>query len=191
MRHDGPLYRALNPRWAADPLSGAGAALHGGRFNARGTPALYTSLRPETALREANQVGSLQPTLMVEYRGRVEGIVDGRDPAALDPYGLAPEHLATADWREAMLARGEAPTQALAAALIADGCAGLLVPSFARGATARDLNLVLWRWDGLTVVDDEQRLDVSERGPAGSARPRPGQMVTTSSGGKPLKQTDE
>ena len=56
-RYRGPLYRALNPVYAREPLSGRGAELYGGRFNAKGTPALYTSLDPATALREANQVG--------------------------------------------------------------------------------------------------------------------------------------
>ena len=30
--------------------------------------------------------------------------------------------------------------------LMADGAAGVLVPSFANGATKDDQNLVLWRW---------------------------------------------
>jgi len=54
------------------------------------------------------------------------------------------------------------PTQDLARTLVAEGCAGLLVRSFARGASDRDLNLVLWRWAGegcaLDLVDDEDRL---------------------------------
>ena len=50
-RYTGPLYRALNPVYAREPLSGRGAELYGGRFNAKGTPALYTSLDPATALR--------------------------------------------------------------------------------------------------------------------------------------------
>ena len=47
-RYAGPLYRALNPVYARAPLSGRGAELYGGRFNAKGTPALYTSLDPTT-----------------------------------------------------------------------------------------------------------------------------------------------
>ena len=35
----GKLYRALNPIHAREPLSGRGAALYGGRFNPKGTPA--------------------------------------------------------------------------------------------------------------------------------------------------------
>ncbi|MEM9765192.1 MAG: RES family NAD+ phosphorylase, partial [Pseudomonadota bacterium] len=70
--HRGLLYRALNPVYAGEPLSGRGAALHGGRFNARGTPALYLSLSPATALREANQVGTLQPTTLVAYEAALD-----------------------------------------------------------------------------------------------------------------------
>jgi len=69
-RFAGFLYRALNPVYARDPLSGRGAQLYGGRFNPKGTPALYASLSPMTALREANQVGTLQPTTLVAYVSR-------------------------------------------------------------------------------------------------------------------------
>lgn len=71
--------------------------------------------------------------------------------------------LADAGWRAAMLTRGEAPTQTFARALIADGFHGLIVPSFARGTTYEDLNIVLWRWNEglgctLDLIDDENRL---------------------------------
>ena len=52
-RYQGPLYRALNPVYARQPLSGRGARLYGGRFNPKGVPALYTAFDPATALREA------------------------------------------------------------------------------------------------------------------------------------------
>ena len=45
------LYRAHTPRWADRPMSGAGAALKGGRFNREGVEALYLSLEELTALR--------------------------------------------------------------------------------------------------------------------------------------------
>jgi hypothetical protein len=42
---------------------------------------------------------------------------------------------------------------------MADGFVALLVRSYAPGATEANLNLVLWKWeDGLSVVDDENRL---------------------------------
>ena len=55
MRFRGTCYRAHDPQWSFTPLSGAGAAIHGGRFNPRGTEALYLSLTVMTAVKEANQ----------------------------------------------------------------------------------------------------------------------------------------
>lgn len=161
-RYTGPLYRALNPVYAREPLSGRGAQIHGGRFNARGMPALYTALDPATALREANQVGSLQPTILVSYVAAIGPIFDTRDHDALKRYGMNADTLADPGWRMKMLRGERVPTQELANDLIADGFAGLLVRSFARGASMADLNIVLWVWSGegrdLRVVDDEDRL---------------------------------
>ena len=161
-RYVGPLYRALNPVYARDPLSGQGAAVHGGRFNARGTPALYTALDPTTALREANQVGSLQPTVLVCYGADIGPIFDTGDVEALCQYDLSPQLLADPGWRSRMLNGRPVPTQALAHRLTADGFAGLVTRSFAQGATESSLNIILWRWTGagcvLNVVDDENRL---------------------------------
>lgn len=99
-----------------------------------------------TAVREANQVGTLQPTTLVSYEADIEPVFDATDPAGLAGYGLTPSALAADDWRIAMRDKGIAPTQTLAARLIGDGFAGVLVRSFARGAVVSDLNLVLWRW---------------------------------------------
>ena len=79
----GRLYRALNPIHAREPLSGEGARLYGGRFNPKGVPALYLSLSVMTALREANQAGSFQPTTLVCYEAEIESLFDSRDEAAL------------------------------------------------------------------------------------------------------------
>ncbi len=76
MRYQGKLYRALNPIYAREPLSGRGAELYGGRFNPKGVPALYTSLAIMTALKEANQLGSLQPTTLVSYDAEIERVFD-------------------------------------------------------------------------------------------------------------------
>lgn len=163
IRHDGQLYRALNPVYARAPLSGRGAELYGGRFNPKGVPALYTSLSVMTALREANQVGNLQPTTLVSYDAEIADIFDTRDEPALSAQGLDAAALRDPSWRDEMKAKGEARTQAFARRLIAQGCNGVLVRSFAPGATDADLNLVLWRWGDkaparLTLIDDENRL---------------------------------
>lgn len=163
MRYRGLLYRALNPIHARSPLSGEGARRYGGRFNPKGMPALYTAQSVMTAIREANQIGALQPTTLVAYEADIGPIFDGTDPAALTALGLDQADLAADDWRARMLADGKAPTQELAERLRASGFAGMQVRSFVKGATDADLNLVLWVWGPdapteLRLVDDEGRL---------------------------------
>jgi RES domain-containing protein len=159
----GKLYRALNPVYAREPLSGRGAELYGGRFNPKGLPTLYASLSVMTAMREANQVGNLQPTTLVSYDAEIDGVFDCRDEIALKAEGIDADGLADRTWRDQVKATGEARTQALARRLIAGGYHGLLVRSFAPGATGDDLNLVLWKWGDtaparLILIDDEGRL---------------------------------
>ena len=163
MRYAGLLFRALNPIRAKEPLSGEGTRLHGGRFNAKGRSALYTSLTVMTAIRESNQIGTLQPTTLVSYEADIGPVFDGSDPTALGQYGMTPEALAADDWRIRMRQDGGAPTQILAERLIADGFVALRVPSFGKGATVDDLNMVLWTWGDalpakLVVNDNEGRL---------------------------------
>ncbi|MCW5721636.1 MAG: RES domain-containing protein [Devosia sp.] len=163
MRFAGPLYRALNPVYASEPLSGRGAELYGGSFNRKGVPALYLSLSVMTALREANQAGSLQPTTLVSYDAEIEKIFDTRHDAALVREGTDALALADPSWRDQMRSGGQARTQAFASRLAAAGYHGLLVRSFAPGASTMDLNLVLWTWSAaaphrLTLIDDENRL---------------------------------
>lgn len=164
MHYRGILYRALNPVYAREPMSGRGAELYGGRFNRKGTPALYLSLSIMTALREANQAGSLQPTTLVSYDADIENIFDTRDAQALAAFDMSANALATNNWRDEMRSRGASATQELARRLFEAGHHGLLVKSFAQGAGDEDLNIVLWRWGDtppakLALIDDEQRLD--------------------------------
>lgn len=168
MDYTGLLYRALNPLWARTPLSGEGAARFGGRFNSPGMAALYTSLKPETAMREANQVGAFQPITLVAYRADIARIFDGTDLSALAEVGSTPAQLADPQWRDIMLAGDIAPTQQLALGLRDQGYNGILVPSFAPHASAGDLNLVLWQWGdappaALSLIDDQQRLSPSRQ----------------------------
>ena len=163
MHYRGKLYRALNPVYAREPLSGRGAALYGGRFNPKGMPALYASLSVLTALREANQTGSLQPTTIVSYDADIEKIFDSRDENALKRLGTDAAALADPTWRDRMKTEGKALTQALAETLVEQGFQGLLVRSYAPGAAGHELNLVLWRWGDaapsrLALIDDEGRL---------------------------------
>ncbi|HZZ22853.1 MAG TPA: RES domain-containing protein [Roseiarcus sp.] len=163
MFYRGPLYRALNPIFARESLSGRGAQLYGGRFNPKGVPALYSSLTVMTALREANQAGSLQPTTLVSYAAEIADVFDCRDEDALRAEGMDAAALADATWRDQMNATGEARTQSFARRLMEKGFRALLVRSFAPGATESDFNLVLWKWGDappsrLSLIDDENRL---------------------------------
>jgi len=89
LRFRGVVYRAHNPRWAFSPLSGEGAARTGGRFNRPGTPALYTSLTLETAVREAAQgfPHKFDPLTLCSYDVDCEDIADltaARERSRLD-----------------------------------------------------------------------------------------------------------
>ena len=70
------FWRVLAPRWAHQPLSGEGAARHGGRWNPRGVAALYMSADLSTAVAEYEQELGIRPGTFVAYDVDVEGVVD-------------------------------------------------------------------------------------------------------------------
>ncbi len=164
MRFRGTVFRGHHPKWSWDPESGEGARLHGGRFNPRGVDALYTSLRPETAWLEAQAgfAAKAQPLLLCAYDADCDGVLDLTDAATLAAQGIVPADLACA-WED-QADRGEVPPSwRIAARLRMAGLAGIIVPSLARGATAADRNLALWRWSreppqAIRVIDDFARL---------------------------------
>ncbi|MFD0860447.1 RES family NAD+ phosphorylase [Roseovarius aquimarinus] len=163
MDYSGPLYRALHPWHARQPLSGEGARLHGGRFNAKGRAALYLALDFDTLRHEIARGGAFQPSTIVEYRAEITGLFDAGDAAQLALFRMTQAGLADPGWQLKMH-KGEAvPTQDLAEALVAAGYPGAVVPSFARGARPGARNIVLWCWGEetaarLVLVDDEGRL---------------------------------
>jgi len=161
VRFKGVAYRAHDPRWSFAPLSGEGAATHGGRFNPKGLPALYLGLSPMTAIKEANQgfAMKIEPLTLCSYDIDCEDIVDLR--TCLDP-DAGPERLACG-WLAIALAGKIPPTWVLARRLMSQGAAGVIAPSFAPGARPDDLNLVLWDWDPIgphrvSVHDTDGRL---------------------------------
>ena len=156
----GTLYRALNPLWMRQPLSGEGAFRHGGRFNPKGVAALYTALTPEGAIAEANQIGRpFEPVTLVAYEADVAPVLDATDSALRAAEGIDPAILAADDWRLRMREDRASGGQKLALRLIGAGWAGMIVPSYAKGLRSDARNLVLWRWDGaLRVIDNEDRL---------------------------------
>ena len=127
-------------------MSGDGAAIHGGRFNPKGTPALYLGLAPMTAIKEACQGLALkiEPLVLCSYEVDCEDILDLTTAAGLKTAGVAAGDLACG-WMMLAHQRKAPPTWTMAKRLIADGVAGVITPSFAPGATADDRNLALWR----------------------------------------------
>lgn len=147
MRFVGRCFRAHDPAWSFTPLSGAGAALTGGRFNRKGEPTLYLSLDVMTALGECTQGfrQRLQPLTMCEYDVDCEGVADLRDDDARSARSVARDDLACA-WLTFQLAGKQAPSWLVVDRLKSEDHSGMLVPSFVPGATDANLNLVLWRW---------------------------------------------
>ena len=120
-------YRAHDPRWSFKPLSGDGAAVHGGRFNPKGTPALYVALDPMTAIKEAAQgfARKFEPCVLCTYEIDCEDVVDLR--------GERPPQRSAASARRTWPAPGSRRPRPgasraswrLARRLIADGAAGV------------------------------------------------------------------
>ena len=143
----GTCYRAHHPSWAFRPISGDGAALHGGRFNPKGVKALYLALDFSTAVLEANQglAHKIDPCTLCAYEVDCEDIVDLRSSAGQKRHAAS-----LADMKCAWLALAKAgkspPSWQIAERLIKKSCAGILVPSFATHAPADAYNLVLWDW---------------------------------------------
>lgn len=147
MRWEGAAYRAHDPRWSFAPLSGEGAAIHGGRFNPKGAPALYLALSVEGMLLEMGHgfAHRFDPLTICSYALDVDDLVDLRTPEDQKSAGVAPDELSS-PWAYEV-ASGRVPVSwKLARRLMAEGASGVLVPSFARGARPGMSNIVLWRW---------------------------------------------
>jgi RES domain-containing protein len=116
--------------------------MHGGRWNPRGTPALYMSATLDTAVAEYQQELGYRPGTFVAYDIDIPGIVDLSDPASQAALEIAPEALLQ-PWKHTLLVEGREPAGwAVARRLIEEGFYGALVPSAAAAGT----NMVLWQW---------------------------------------------
>lgn len=124
------LFRAHVPRWANRPISGAGAAARGGRFNREGVEALYLSLDEVTALREYQQTSPfLPPCTICSYTAALRDLVDLRQLCHGEPWD-ALWHDWREDWRHLRFELHiEPPTWVLADMVMTRGCSGILFPS--------------------------------------------------------------
>lgn len=147
MRFTGTCYRAHDPRWLFKPISGDGAAAHGGRFNPKGVPALYLSLDPITVLKEMGHgfARRLEPLVLCSYDVDCADIVDLRSEDGRQEADTGFAIMGSA-WMSDITAGKRPLSWSIHDRLVAQRKAGILTPSFARGAVASDTNLVLWRW---------------------------------------------
>jgi RES domain-containing protein len=147
LRFQGTCYRAHDPRWSFKPLSGDGAAIRGARFNPKGISALYLALDIITAVKEANQgfAHKIEPCVLCSYQVDCDDIADLRTVAGRAEHQVSRDDMACG-WFADLAAGREPPSWQIARRLIGAGFAGVLVPSFAPGASLTDHNLVLWNW---------------------------------------------
>ena len=139
---NGRFWRMLAPRWEFDPLSGAGAARAGGRWNAPGQAALYLSTSHATAIAEYQQ-DLPRPGTLTAYDVSGSGILDLVDLAVLSSLGLD-EAFLRQPWKQTRdIQKARPATWDFAAAASAAGRHGIRVPS----VQAVGQNLVLWRWN--------------------------------------------
>jgi RES domain-containing protein len=128
------------------PLSGAGAARFGGRFNPAGVPALYLSEDLETAVAEYQQDIGLRPGTFCAFDVSLTHTLDLSNAEARAVVGVAAEDLAC-PWRELLLVdKVTPPSWTLARRLIEQDCAAIRVPSTRRSG---GVNLVVWRWNDI------------------------------------------
>jgi RES domain-containing protein len=160
----GFVYRAHNPRWAFAPDSGHGVATAGGRFIPVGMPALYAALIFETARLDAQQAFPFkaQPMTLCVHEVDCEDILDLTDTATLVAHEITPTDLAC-PWKDLSTRGIKPPSWEITKRLFSAGTAGVIVPSFAKGAVAADVNVVFWDWapgppHQVRMIDDDRRL---------------------------------
>lgn len=141
----------LAPRWAHDPLSGAGAALRGGRYNRAGVEALYLAYDIDTAVNEYEQDIGIRPGTFCYYDVDLDPVVDFSVDVTVNEFGFSPADRFCL-WKD-LVSRGTVPpTWLLADAAMAAGFVAAIVPSAAtanRPPARRTpgMNLVIWRWN--------------------------------------------
>ena len=150
------LFRMLSPKWAFQPLSGAGAAKQGGRFNRPGQSALYLSFSPQTAIAEYQQfLDILPPGTLVAYKVQLASVVDFRGDYRAGAWAPNWQDW-NCNWRELAFRRRADPPSWKLCDEIKDGPGqGLAFPS---SADPGGFNLVVY----LDRLGDVDRLEVHD-----------------------------
>ncbi|HET8868092.1 MAG TPA: RES domain-containing protein [Agrococcus sp.] len=142
VRVTGSCWRAVDPVHLESALAGSRAA---GRYSRAGTPALYLSSSPEgvAAAMIAHADARSARLVVVELDVDASGIVDLRDPVALEAAGVDPAD-AAAPWQEAVAAGAEPPSWRVRDRLVELGARGLIDPSRKRPGL---WHLTLFDWN--------------------------------------------
>jgi len=173
--YNGPVFRGVAPIFAANPFSGIGASMAGGRFNPKGVQALYTADRAETAIAEITQGDflNLVPTTIYRIDIECERALDLTDPTILEALDITPAALSGA-WRLITTQYFDinnldvntriflAYTQQLYFDFMKAGVSCLIVPSFAPTSPSGSKNYVFLNWNNLgtaqlTLHDPDNR----------------------------------
>lgn len=153
------LWRAYVPRWAHAPLSGAGAARFGGRWNPVGAQAIYAARELSTAWAEYNQGFVQHPALIAHLTLSDARLADLTNAAVMKVLGVSPD-IHQCEWRAEMDEGSVPETHRLRETFMEKGFHGVIYPSYmSPGGSC----VALWKWNGegapvLSVTDPEHRL---------------------------------
>ncbi|WP_102797674.1 RES family NAD+ phosphorylase [Bowmanella denitrificans] len=145
------VFRVHNPLWSFSPLSTAGAALTGGRFNPKGLDAFYTACDLMTAYSEVvkpTASGLIEPFTLCSYQVDLPRVLDFSQD----------DEFFKQNWRILQVKKQQSRGQLLARMVVEENLAsGILVPSYTMKS---GVNLVIYRWDASQVrlYDPDDRL---------------------------------
>jgi RES domain-containing protein len=166
--YSGFAYRAHDPKWAFSPLSGKGAAIHGGRFNPKGKSALYLATTLEGAVLEASHgfAYRFEPLTICTYEIIGMAIADLTHQESLGEYPISASELSCEWFQE--LSENRRPASWNIYDRLQKNWNGIRVPSFARMARDDMHNIVLWHWEELeegkiSVFDPAKRLPKNQK----------------------------
>ncbi len=148
---DSVVYRSSTPQYATetDLLTGEGSRIFGGRWNPKGTAAVYAALTPETAMAEtlaSNRYFGIplqdaMPRTFVAFHARLQHVLDFRQGDVRRRLQVSLDRILHVDWRRELNAGHDPITQTLGQAAFEAGLEGILVPS---AQNPKDANLVIF-----------------------------------------------
>src|SRR6185295_9965389 len=108
------------------------ARIHGGRFNAKGTPALYLALQLNTAIIEFNQglpFRLVPPVTIVSYAVDCDDLIDLSSASERRRHAVGLADMAC-PWKLLAETGRAVPSWEIAGRMRASGAAGIVVPSY-------------------------------------------------------------